>query len=261
MSYEKTHARVTEGSRSALNRYQRVVVGSHSLVFTVKYELIIGLFGNVPGALGLWLRRKLYRGLFTRVGRGLVMGRYVSVLHPRKIALGDDVIIADGCALDARGDANRGIVLGSNVVMGRRAALVCKDGDITVGQDVGIGTNSLISAVDGNKIDIGDHVLLGPYTYLGGHSYHSDRTDIPIALQGLAGRGGVRIEDNVWLGARVTVLDGVTIGRDAIIGAGAVVTTDIPPFGVAMGVPAKVIRTRDPHLADHERATASAPFP
>lgn len=250
---------MTEGSRSALNRYQRVVVGSHSLVFTVKYELITSLFSDAPGAVGLWLRRRFYRGLFNRIGRGLVLGRHVSVLHPGKIVLGDDVIIADGCALDARGDKNRGIVVESNVVMGRRAALVCKDGDITVGRDVGIGTNSLLSAVAGNHIEIGDHVLLGPYTYLGGHSYHFERTDIPIALQDLDGRGGVRIEDNVWLGARVTVLDGVTIGRDAIIAAGAVVNRDIPPFAVAMGVPAKVNRTREPHPVGYEPASAEGP--
>jgi acetyltransferase-like isoleucine patch superfamily enzyme len=53
------------------------------------------------------------------------------------------------------------------------------------------------------------------------------------------------IEDDCWLGDGVKVLDGVTIGRGSVIGAGAVVTKDIPPFSVAVGVPARVIKTRD----------------
>ncbi|MBA2748254.1 MAG: acyltransferase, partial [Tatlockia sp.] len=59
-------------------------------------------------------------------------------------------------------------------------------------------------------------------------------------------RQGVVIEDNCWLGYGVKVLDGVTIGEGSVIGAGAVVTKDIPPYSVAVGVPAKVVRSRQP---------------
>ena len=55
---------------------------------------------------------------------------------------------------------------------------------------------------------------------------------------------GIEVDDNVWLGAHVVVADGVTIGRDAIIGAGAVVRDEIPPFAIAAGVPARVVRDR-----------------
>jgi acetyltransferase-like isoleucine patch superfamily enzyme len=94
-------------------------------------------------------------------------------------------------------------------------------------------------------LEIGDQVLIAPHVYIGGVSYHFDRTDLSIAEQGVNPQGGAYIGDNVWLGANVTVLDGVTIGHDAIVAAGAVVTKDIPPFGIAMGVPAKVVRSRE----------------
>jgi acetyltransferase-like isoleucine patch superfamily enzyme len=102
----------------------------------------------------------------------------------------------------------------------------------------------MISAVAGNIIEIGDDVLIAPNTYIGGVSYKFERTDIPISHQGKAPQGGIRIGENCWLGARVLVLDGVNIGHDSILAAGAVVTQDIPPFSIAMGVPAKVTKSR-----------------
>ena len=92
---------------------------------------------------------------------------------------------------------------------------------------------------------IGDNCLFAAHGYLvAGGNHDMSRTDIPIIQQPSVSRGGITIEPNVWLGARVTVLDGVTIGRDSVVGAGAVVTHDIPPFAVAAGVPARVIRDR-----------------
>ena len=69
-------------------------------------------------------------------------------------------------------------------------------------------------------------------------------THRPMREQPLTSRGDIVIEDDVWLGVGVTVMDGVTIGQGAIIGAGAVVTKDIPPYTIAGGVPARVIGAR-----------------
>jgi acetyltransferase-like isoleucine patch superfamily enzyme len=71
--------------------------------------------------------------------------------------------------------------------------------------------------------------------------------------QPLTSRGDIVLEDDVWLGANVVVLDGVTIGRGAIVGAGAVVTQSIPPYAIAGGVPARVIRYRTPEKGNHEK--------
>jgi acetyltransferase-like isoleucine patch superfamily enzyme len=222
-----------------------VVVGSSSLPFIVKYELLTSLLASFPGALGLWLRQKLYPGLLARSGRKVIFGKGMILHHPRKISLGDRAAISYSVTLDARGDQNRGIYLGDDVIIGQNTALVCKDGDIEIGSNVGIGMNSTINAVAGNTIRIGDDALIAPYTYIGGVSYHFDRTDLPINRQGLNLRGGVTIGEGAWLGARVTVVDGVVIGEGAIIAAGAVVTGDIPPFAIAVGIPAKVQRMRN----------------
>jgi acetyltransferase-like isoleucine patch superfamily enzyme len=75
----------------------------------------------------------------------------------------------------------------------------------------------------------------------GDHLY--DRTDIPVLDQGRTARG-IDVGDHVWLGAHVVVTDGSRIGRDAIIGAGAVVVGEIPEFAIATGIPARVTRDR-----------------
>jgi acetyltransferase-like isoleucine patch superfamily enzyme len=245
MKQTKVITKITDESQSALKRYQQVVIGSESLSFTIRYELITSLLGGFPGALGLWLRSKFYRSLFKQAGRGLVLGGQTIVHYPQKISLGRNVAISYGCLLDARGDSNDGIRIGDNVIIGRSSSIVCKDGDINIGNNVGIGANCSLTAVSGNRLEIGNNVMIAPFVYFGGVSYNFDQTDISIADQGVNPQGGACIGDNVWLGVNVTVLDGVSIGHDAIVAAGSIVTKDIPPYGIAMGVPAKVVRMRD----------------
>ena len=92
-------------------------------------------------------------------------------------------------------------------------------------------------------VRVGKKVLIAAYTYLVGGDEALDRVDVPVLDQGRTARG-LDVGDNVWLGAHVVVADGVRIGRDAVVGAGAVVTSDVPEFHVAAGVPARVIRDR-----------------
>lgn len=110
-----------------------------------------------------------------------------------------------------------------------------------------IGKNSAwnwgcwINALGG--IEIGSNVIIGPYCIIHSANHTFDDIARPIILQGYE-KKPVRIGDDCWLGANVIVLPGVTIGRGSIIGAGSVVTKDIPPYSVAVGNPAKVIRSR-----------------
>lgn len=244
LSLHKVYAQITDESQSALRRYQRIVVGSTSLFCTLKYELIVSIGRSLPGALGLWFRKKLYRRLFQHIGRGVVFGAGVTLRHPCKIKLGNNVVIADGCILSARGDANRGIQIGDNVVLGERSTLGCKNGDIYVGNNVSVSANATLGAIGGNILDIGDDVMIGPYAYLGATSYHFDRLDIPISQQGQDLKGGVKVKQGAWIGVRAILLDGVTIGRDAIVAANAVVNKDVPDYGIVAGVPAKLIKSR-----------------
>lgn len=92
-------------------------------------------------------------------------------------------------------------------------------------------------------MEIGDYVLIGPNCQIITANHKHSAWDVPISLQWIE-ESPVKICDDVWLSANVVVLPGVTIGRGAIIGAGAVVTKDVPPFAIMGGVPAKLIRYR-----------------
>ena len=111
---------------------------------------------------------------------------------------------------------------------------------LTIGDCSGVGIDCEVYG----PVSIGKNVMMGPEVviYTSGHRF--DRTDIPMMLQGSGEAEPVTVGDDVWIGRRVMIMPGVTIGDGCVIGAGAVVTKDIPPFSVAAGVPAKVIRTR-----------------
>ena len=93
-------------------------------------------------------------------------------------------------------------------------------------------------------ITIGDYVMMGPETVIYTENHSTKRTDIPMQQQGYEAPKPVVIEDDVWIGRRVIILPGVTIGKGSVIGAGAVVSKDIPPYSVAVGVPARVVKSR-----------------
>ena len=227
--------------KSAFRKYQDLVVGQRGIGCLIKYEMVVLLSSWVPGALGLFLRGKLYPWLLGSAGRGVVFGTNVVIRHPHKIHLGENVVIDDNCVIDAKGEQNRGIVISNGVFIGRNSILSCKDGDIYIGDGTVIGFNCDIFSA--NVVRVGKKVQMAAYSYLNAGTHNFDRTDIPIVEQERSGKG-IIVEDNAWLGADVTILDGVVIGKDAIVGAGAVVHKDIPPFGIAGGNPARVMRMR-----------------
>lgn len=114
---------------------------------------------------------------------------------------------------------------------------------ITVGYGVQINYNALIDASSGS-ITIGNNVLIGPNCVLRAANHVFTDTTKPIKAQGYSG-GPITIGDDCWLGSNVVVLKNVTIGKGSIIGAGAVVNRDIPPFSIAVGVPARVVGSRE----------------
>lgn len=227
--------------RSKADKYRDLVIGRCGWRPLVAYELVMLVSAMVPGALGLWLRAKLFPRILGSVGRNVVFGVNVTLRHPHKIAIGDNVVIDDGCCLDAKGTDNRGIVIGSGVFVGRNTILSCKNGDIVIGDNANLGFNCEIFS--GSRVRVGRSVLMAAYTYLVGGDHLYDRVDVPVLEQGRTARG-IDVEDNVWLGTHVVVTDGSRVGRDAIVGAGAVVVGEIPAFTIAAGIPAKVLRQR-----------------
>ena len=234
----------TQGSGSALARYSKLVVGRSGIPALIWYECVLGICDSLPGAFGLVIRSRVYRTLFGSMGKGVVVGRYVSLRHPKRIHLGARTILDELCSIDANGLGDRAVDIGQGVMFARNCKLSAKGGSIQIGDRCGIGANAVIHAPIGASIKIGCDTVIGPNVYIGGSTYRTDRLDIPIADQGYVEHKGISIGDGCWFGAGVMVLDGVTIGNGAIIGAGAVVTKDVPPLAIAIGVPAKVIRSR-----------------
>ncbi len=91
-------------------------------------------------------------------------------------------------------------------------------------------------------VEIGDHCMFANGCFVTDSSHRFDDPDKPITWQGFTSKGPTRIGDNVWCGANVVVTSGVTVGERSVIGANSVVTQDIPPFSIAAGAPAKVLR-------------------
>jgi len=249
-------------NRSQAGKYRELFVGQPGAWALIKYELAMVLASWVPGAIGLVLRSKLYPLVLGSVGRNVVFGVSVTLRHPHKIHIGDNVVIDDLCCLDAKGTDNRGIQIGSGVFVGRNTILSCKNGDIIIDDRANIGFNCEIFSA--SSVRVGKDTLMAAYTYLVGGDHLYDRTDIPVLQQGRTARG-IEVDDNVWLGSHVVVTDGSRIGRDAIIGAGAVVVGEVPEFAIATGIPAKVIRdrrdSRDPFDSAQDRPGSGARDP
>ncbi|MFV2033366.1 MAG: DapH/DapD/GlmU-related protein [Gammaproteobacteria bacterium] len=240
----KIQQSVSSGAESAASRYMDLVVGQQGIVRLLLHEFVILVASKRSGALGIWLRQKMYPWIIGEVGRNVVFGSGIMLRHPHKIRIGDGAIIDENVSLDAKGQNNRGIRLDRGVFIGRNSILSCKDGDISLGANTNIGFNCVLATT--SSIKLGADNIIAAYTYIiGGGNYHIDGVDTPMAqAYDYEGKGGVELEDDVWLGAHVSVLDGVTIERGCVVSAGAVVTKSLATRSIAMGVPARVIRTR-----------------
>ena len=111
---------------------------------------------------------------------------------------------------------------------------------LSIGDNSGLGINSKVPF----DITIGKNVLMGPDVLILGQNHNFLDAAKPIIEQGLGEQKPVIIKDDVWIGARVTILPGIMIGNGAVIGAGAVVTKDVKAFDVVVGNPAQVVKNR-----------------
>lgn len=221
--------------------YQDFFVGNRSIFELLKYELICVYCSQIPGALGILLRKKLYRHVFKKMGSNALLGK-ITVRHPGKIELGDNVVIDDYSILDARGENNKGIYLEDNVMIGRNTFLQGQ-GYLEIGLNSKINMNCIIQSE--GFVKIGKNVNIGAFSNLIGMGQRNyDRFDIPLLAQRRRPPEGIVIEDDVIIGTDVKILDGVKIGTGCFIGAGAVVTKDISPYSIAVGIPATVIKKR-----------------
>ncbi|MEX2273416.1 MAG: acyltransferase [Vicinamibacterales bacterium] len=243
MDIGKAQQQIFDHSKSARQKYAELVVGRPGIGALLKHEAVTLSSQHVPGAFGLALRKVLYPLLLGSCGRNVIFGQNVVLRHPHKIHIGDNVMIDDNCLVDAKGESNRGITIGSGVFVGRNSILSSKNGDIELGDRVNIGFNCEVFSA--SRVTIGADTLLAAYCYVIGGDHDWSDPSQPVLGQGRTS-SGVTIGAGAWLGAGVKVLDGASIGDHAVVGAGAVVKGEVPEAAIAVGMPAKVIGQRHP---------------
>lgn len=156
----------------------------------------------------------------------------------------DNIFIGDGSAVAASAvlDGNSGpITLGKRNMVSPGALLIPYGGSITLGDDCSVNPYCVLYGHGG--LTIGNGVRIAAHSVIVPSNHDLSDPDTPI-YQLPTVNTGITIGDHVWIGAGVRILDGVTIGENSVIAAGAVVSKDVPAHAIVGGVPAKVIRMR-----------------
>lgn len=172
------------------------------------------------------LRNAKNRFVFGEYGKHVYIGPDVIIKRPHLVSIGDHVTI----------QKNSHFYIHPSDKSSTRYLL-------RLGNYVHIGVNNGISAV--NSVVIEDYVLIAPMVMIMDNTHNYEDIEVPISLQSYTEGGTVRIESGCWIGANVIILPNVTIGRQSVIGANSVVNQSIPPFSVAAGAPARIIRKYD----------------
>jgi acetyltransferase-like isoleucine patch superfamily enzyme len=206
---------------------------------------------GIPSLVGIGLRALAYRLILRSDGLPVVEDQ-VRLCQPANIHLGRHVYLDHGVYLHA---CPQGIFIGDETFVMHTSVLHVYNfrglpqSGIWVGRNCFVGECCLIRGQGG--VHIGDAVLMAPRVQVLAVNHLFDDPSRPVMYQGITAQGIV-VEDGAWIGAGAILLDGVTVGTGAVIGAGAVVTRDVPPHTLAVGVPARVVRS----LVDDEIADA-----
>jgi acetyltransferase-like isoleucine patch superfamily enzyme len=217
--------------------------------------VVTTLFGGVPGLPGVALRGLAYR-LIMRMDGMAAIETNVRLRNARNIRLGRNVYLDYGVYLHA---LPGGIEIGEDTcVMHNTELHVFNYRDlphafIKIGRGTFVGESVVVRGQGG--VTIGNSVLIAPGAKILAVNHNYSDVTRPVMDQGISGNGIV-IEDGAWVGGGAAILDGVRIGKNAVIGANAVVTKDVPPYSVAVGMPAKVVRDL---RADSLRSQAGNP--
>lgn len=172
-----------------------------------------------PGTIGAVLRRLYYKRKLKHLGKKTHFSQFVEIERPENITFGDQTSIGSNNFFSANGGA------------------------IEIGSFVSFNRNVHMNASVGGSIIVDDFCLIGPNVVMRTANHNYEDLNIPIRQQG-HNTGNIYLEKNVWIGSNVIILKDVRIGEGSIIAAGSVVTKSIPPFVIAGGIPAKVIKKR-----------------
>lgn len=187
--------------------------------------------------LNSWFR--LRNILFDSIGYNTYISSRAAIDCPSMMNIGDNVFLADFCSLTCKGGW---IDIGDRTQIMEYARVLSVTGLIRIGQDCTLQNFSMVSGYTGG-VEIGNGVRIGAHSLIIGSNHDFSTRELPIWKQG-SSSDGICIEDDVWIGSNVTILDGVILGTGSVIAAGSVVTKNVPEYSVVAGVPARILRTR-----------------
>jgi len=203
------------------------------------------VFLNMEGEYAAKKRIEYYRQKLRHLGNNVYIGCNVSIKNPQFISIYDDVYISDHCVLIAHGEKGITLEKGVRLKYGVYLDTEGPDGYIVIGQNVYVGTGCCLHGHKG--LEIGDYSLLAQNITITPYSHKFDDLKKPIYTQGGYSRK-ITIGKDCYIGKNVCILYSADIGEGSVIGAGSVVVRRVPPYSVAVGNPAKVIRKRGfPH--------------
>lgn len=204
-------------------------------------QAVCSLFGWVPAVAGIMLRAVAYRLI-------LKMEGVAAIESGVRIRFANHIRLKAGVYLDERVYLHAcpgGIAIGEGTLVMHGAILHVYNFRRLPRAGIRIGDGSLIGEYNVLRgqggITIGDRVYTSPFVQILAVNHCFDDRTRPFVEQGITAEG-ITIEDDVWIGAGASIMDGVRIGRGSVVAAGAVVVRDVPPFTLVGGVPARVIR-------------------
>jgi acetyltransferase-like isoleucine patch superfamily enzyme len=183
------------------------------------FSWIESILSSIPGMTGVFVRRNWYYLRFAK-SKNIYIGVGCKFVRPSQITFSGTASIVERAYFNADGGK---IIIADNVAF-----------------NVGVNLNAAVGGI----IDIGANSLIGPGVMMRTADHVFSDPNSLIRKQGHSPKD-IIIEDNCWLGANVIVIGGVRIGKGSVIGAGSIVTKNIPPMSVAVGVPAKIIKSRN----------------
>lgn len=184
--------------------------------------------------------------------RRLVTARLRALVRGQDVVLQGMVFTGRRVELTARPGHGR-LIVGPWCWIGDDNKLRAHEGRLALGAKVVLGRDNVVNTY--LDVAVGDATIVADWVYVCDFDHRVDRLDVPIKDQGIV-TAPVTIGADVWVGEKATILKGVDVGRGAVIGSQTVVNRDVPPFAIAVGAPARVVRSRLPAGMDPEEAAA-----
>jgi acetyltransferase-like isoleucine patch superfamily enzyme len=192
------------------------------------------------------IRRLIYILLYKdilQIGKYARIDGYLRINGKNGRVIIGDKTISDDLEVSFYGSRDIGLFqCGRNCRFGKKTFISPRGGQVILGDDVFLGERVIIQTNSQGVIKMGNNVMIAPRVKI--YASNHDLTGFPLNLKSEVGKD-TTIGNNVWIGTSAIILAGVNIGENVVIGAGSVISKDIPPYSMAAGNPAKIINKYD----------------